>query len=226
MPCRANQSRNRCEWLFFVEDEELFRHDLGQGAELRILEARHAREFLQFVDENRAFLGQWLRWGDEIKTVEEAEAFLRRGVERYVEDGLPWVGIWLEGKMAGGVLFFPVERRVLATEVGYWLGESATGRGLVTRAVTAMLDYAFTTLGLHRVALLAEVSNEKSIAVAKRLGFTPEGIRRAAGVNHGLYVDMAAFSLLAEDWAKLRERPLSQVTLPGERAGESADARH
>lgn len=186
----------------------MFKHDLGDGAELRILEARHAREFLQFVDENRAFLGRWLRWGDEIKSVEEAEAFLRRGIEVYVKDGLPWVGIWLEGKMVGGVLFFPVETRVLATEVGYWLGESATGRGLVTRAVSAMLDYAFTTHGLHRIVLQAEVSNEKSIAVAKRLGFKPEGVRRAAGVNHGQYVDMAAFSMLAEEWATLREQPL------------------
>ncbi len=186
----------------------MFKHELGDGAELRILETRHAREFLQFVDENRAFLGRWLRWGDEIKTVEDAEAFLRRGVERYVEDGLPWVGIWFEGKMVGGVLFFPVETRTLATEVGYWLGESATGRGLVTRAVSSMLDYAFGTLGLHRIALVAEVGNEKSIAVAKRLGFTQEGVRRAAGVNHGQYVDMAAFSLLAEEWAGLREQPL------------------
>ncbi|MBV9959737.1 MAG: GNAT family N-acetyltransferase [Acidobacteria bacterium] len=161
-------------------------------------------EFLKFIDENRAFLGRWLRWGAEIRSIEEAEAFLRRGITRYVEDGLPWVGIWLEGELVGGVLFFPVDARTLATEVGYWLGESAVGRGLVTRAVSAMLDYAFGTLGLHRVALQAEVGNEKSVAVARRLGFTEEGIRRAAGVNQGRYVDMAAFSLLAEEWVRTR----------------------
>jgi ribosomal-protein-serine acetyltransferase len=185
----------------------LFKHGLGDGAELRILEARHAQEFLDFVDENRDYLSRWLRWGAEIRTIEEAEAFLRRGVSCYVTDGLPWAGIWLDGKMAGGVLFFPVETRILATEIGYWLGEGAVGRGLVTRAVSAMLDYAFGTLGLHRVALQAEVGNEKSKAVARRLGFTEEGIRRAASVNRGRYVDMAAFSLLAEDWAELRKRP-------------------
>lgn len=180
----------------------MFKYDLGDDAELRILEARHAKEFLQFVDENRVYLGRWLRWGEEITTIEESEAFLRRGIATFVQDGLPWVGIWWRGKMVGGVLFFPVEARILATEVGYWLGEAATGRGLVTRAVSAMLDYAFGTIGLHRVALQAEVSNEKSIAVARRLGFTEEGIRRAASVNHGRYVDMAAFSLLAEEWHK------------------------
>ena len=84
----------------------MFKHDLGDGAELRILEARHAAEFLQFVDENRAFLGRWLRWGEEITTVAEAETFLRRGVKTYVDDGLPWVGIWLgvPAIVGGGVL--------------------------------------------------------------------------------------------------------------------------
>ena len=188
--------------------EELFKHDLGDGAELRILESRHAAEFLQFVDENRVFLGRWLRWGVEITTLEEAEAFLQRGIKVFVEDSLPWVGLWDKGKMVGGVLFFPIEARIMATEVGYWLGEGATGKGLVTRAVSAMLDYAFGTVGLHRIALQAEVSNEKSIAVALRLGFTQEGIRRAAGVNQGQYVDMAAFSLLAEEWAQIREQTL------------------
>lgn len=182
----------------------MFKHELGDGAELRILETRHAGEFLRFVDENRSFLGRWLRWGTEITTLEEAEAFLRQGVNRYVEDGLPWAGIWLEGKMVGGVLFFPVEKRIMATEVGYWLGEGATGRGLVTRAVSAMLDYAFGPLGLHRVVLQAEVSNEKSLAVARRLGFREEGVRRAGGVNQGRYVDMMAFSILAEEWAEAR----------------------
>ena len=180
----------------------MFKYDLADGAELRVLETRHAGEFLQFVDENRAFLGRWLRWGVEITTVEEAEAFLRRGITRFVEDGLPWVGIWLEGKMVGGVLFFPVEKRVMATEVGYWLGEKATGRGLVTRAVSAMIDYAFGTLGLHRILLQAEVGNEKSISVARRLGFREEGVRRGAGVNQGQYVDMIALSLLAEERAR------------------------
>jgi RimJ/RimL family protein N-acetyltransferase len=180
----------------------LFKHDLGDGAELRILEVRHAGEFLRFVDENRAYLGRWLRWGEEIKTLEDTEAFLRRGATQYVEDGLPWMGLWLEGKMVGGVLFFPIEARTMATEVGYWLGEAATGRGLVTRAVKEALDYAFGTHGLHRIALVAEVSNEKSIAVARRLGFTEEGVRRAAGTNAGRYVDMLSFSMLAEEWAQ------------------------
>lgn len=187
-------------------NSDLFKHDLGEGAELRILETRHAAEFLEYVDQNREFLGRWLRWGSEITTLEEAEAFLNRGATQFVADGLPWVGIWCEGKMAGGVLFFPVETRILATEVGYWLGERAIGRGLATRAVSAMLDYAFETLGLHRIVLQAEIDNEKSIAVAKRLGFTEEGIRRAAGVNKGRYVDMMAFSMLAEDWVHVREQ--------------------
>ena len=84
----------------------MFKHDLGEGAELRILELRHAAEFLEFVEENREHLAERLPWASMVTTLETAGNFLKRGVTRYAEDGLPWVGIWQDGRMAGGILFF------------------------------------------------------------------------------------------------------------------------
>ena len=37
----------------------MFASDLGDGAELRILEARHAEEFLAFIAANRAYLDEF-----------------------------------------------------------------------------------------------------------------------------------------------------------------------
>jgi ribosomal-protein-serine acetyltransferase len=107
----------------------MFKYDLGEGAELRILEVRHADGFLAFISANRAYLGEWLMWAARMTTLEDAQNFIKRGVTRFAEDGLPWVGIWQDGRMAGGILFFPVDWRIRATEIGYWLGESAAGRG-------------------------------------------------------------------------------------------------
>jgi ribosomal-protein-serine acetyltransferase len=107
----------------------MFSYDLGDGAELRMLERRHAAEFLTMVEENRAFFGEWLGWARRIQTVEEAERFITTGIDRYADDGLPWVGIWQDGRMAGGILFFPLEERIQATKIGYWLAKWANGRG-------------------------------------------------------------------------------------------------
>lgn len=179
----------------------MFRHDLGDGAELRILEPRHAAEFLDYLEPNRAYLGQWLGWATTITTLEAAQAFLQRSLTRFAEDALPWVGIWQDNQMAGGILWFPIERPIRATEIGYWLGEAYTGRGLMTRAIRAMLTYAFDDLHLNRVMLRADVNNRRSRAVAERLGFTFEGIERDGWVYHEAYIDMARYAMLARDWA-------------------------
>jgi ribosomal-protein-serine acetyltransferase len=178
----------------------MFKHDLGDGAELRILELRHAAEFLAFVDANRMYLSVWLGWPRRITSVDEAEQFIRRGLMRFAEDGLPWAGIWQEGRMAGGVLFFPLEQAIRATEIGFWLGQEFAGRGLMARAARVMLGHVFDALRVNRVGLLAEVDNARSRAVAERLGFAFEGVRRQGWVNGDRLVDIAVYALLAEDW--------------------------
>ncbi|GHO78020.1 GNAT family N-acetyltransferase [Ktedonobacter sp. SOSP1-85] len=178
----------------------MFTYDLGDGASLQILEMRHAPEFLEFVDENRAYLGEWMSWDTTMQTLEDAQNFIKRGLSRFSDDGIPWVGIWLNGRMVGGIHFSPIDPRVHSTEVGYWLGQSATGRGLMTRALKAMLHYAFDLLHVNRVGLQADVRNSRSRAVAERLGFTFEGIRRQSLEYKGQLIDIATYSLLAQEW--------------------------
>jgi hypothetical protein len=61
--------------------------------------------------------------------------------------------------------------------VGYWLGEQYQGKGLVTAACRALVEHAFFELGLNRAVILCATENEKSCAVAERLGFRREGVR-------------------------------------------------
>src|SRR5690349_13742611 len=178
----------------------MFSYDLGDGASLRILEMWHAPEFLAFVQENRTHLGEWLGWANEMETEGDAQYFIKRGLTRFYEDGLPCVGIWLNDQMVGGMLFFPIDHHMRATEVGYWLGQQAAGRGLMTRSLRAMLRYPFDLLHLNRVIIQADVKNARSRAVAERLGFTLEGIRRQVWEHNGQMVDLASYSLLAQEW--------------------------
>lgn len=178
----------------------MFKHDLGDGADLRILQRYHAPAFLKFVEENRAYIGEWLDWANHTHTVEDAERFIQRGLDRFAQDGLPWVAIYQDNQMAGGLLFFPVDPRTRSTELGYWLGKNAAGRGLMTRAARAMLEFVFTELKLNRVGLIADLDNARSRATAERIGFVYEGIRRGGWSRNNQFVDVAAYSLLADDW--------------------------
>ena len=86
--------------------------------------------------------------------------------------------------------------------MGYWLDAGFVGRGLVTRAVTAMLDHAFGPLGLDRVGLQTTIDNQRSRSVAQRLGFTQEGVLREYAAFPDERRDLVVYGLLAREWRK------------------------
>lgn len=187
----------------------MLRRDLGDGAYLQALEMHHAQELLEFARDSHEHLDRWLDWSARMQTLEDAELFILRGITRYAEDGLPWVGIWQDGRLAGGITFSPIEwvsDEPVSTEFGYWLAEWAGGRGLMTRAIRAMLGFVFEELKLNRVQVRVEVDNQPSRRLAERLGFTFEGIRRQDWKRPHGFVDVACYSLLAQEWLEQKEQ--------------------
>lgn len=83
-------------------------------------------------------------------------------------------------------------------EVAYWLLPSARGRGLATRACVAATRWAHE-LGLHRVELEHSTRNPSSARVARRAGFTPEGVRRAANLHADGWHDMQVHAHLSSE---------------------------
>jgi RimJ/RimL family protein N-acetyltransferase len=77
--------------------------------------------------------------------------------------------------------------------MGYWLLPQARGRGLATRAVRLLSDWAFADLELTRLRLLTEPENERSQRVAERCGFARQGLRLAYGEIDGRVVDLVEF---------------------------------
>ncbi|MFD2349520.1 GNAT family N-acetyltransferase [Nonomuraea ferruginea] len=71
-------------------------------------------------------------------------------------------------------------------EAGCWLEPSAVGRGLVTKAVRAIIDWAVEERGIHRVEWVVSSENAASIAVARRLGMTKDGVLRESYPYRGL----------------------------------------
>ena len=67
----------------------------------------------------------------------------------------------------------------------YWiyLGDRlARGKGLAEEASRLLLRFAFGTLGLHRVFLQVNVTNQSAISLYRRLGFVEEGTAACGGI--------------------------------------------
>ena len=85
-------------------------------------------------------------------------------------------------------------------ELGYSLAYSAWGQGYMNEALTALLDYSFTELNLHRVEADVDPRNEASARCLERLGFVREGYLRERWIVAGEVSDTAFYGLLRSDW--------------------------
>ena len=99
------------------------------------------------------------------------------------------------GEPIGGVGFL-LGRDIarISAEMGYWLSEGFWGRGIATRAVTAMSDWAFDNYKLSRVFAMAFAHNAASIRVLEKAGFEREGLMRRSAVKGGVILDQILFA--------------------------------
>ncbi|ALC20675.1 GNAT family N-acetyltransferase [Streptomyces pristinaespiralis] len=183
----------------------MFAISLGDdGAELRPLEPWQAEEFFAHIDRGREYIGRHVGLPDIVKDVPAARAFLQSYADKTAADKGRIYGIWLEGTLVGGVMFRTMDVTQGTCEAGCWLEPAAAGRGLVTRAVTLIIDWAVEVRGMHRVEWIVASANRASINVAKRLGMTHEGTQRELYLYRGERHDEQIWSVLAPEWRKRR----------------------
>jgi RimJ/RimL family protein N-acetyltransferase len=70
-------------------------------------------------------------------------------------------------------------------ELGYWLREDMTGRGLVTEAARALLIVAETLPGVSCIEIRCDERNAPSAAVPQRLGFVLADTIADVGIHPG-----------------------------------------
>ncbi|MFE4666575.1 GNAT family N-acetyltransferase [Streptomyces sp. NPDC056716] len=176
------------------------------GAELRPLETWHAPEFLAHLDRGRDFITQYIPFGAKATDVDSAREILKRYADLRGADSGSLHGLWLDGKLVGGVLFRIFDTTTGVCEIGCWLEPAGTGHGLVTRASRVLIDWAVDERGMHRVEWHAATINTASVKVAQRLGFTREGVLRESFPWKGIRQDYEIWAVLAPDWRAARER--------------------
>lgn len=84
-------------------------------------------------------------------------------------------------------------------EFAYWLVPAARGHGLCAAAVAAVSDWAFRDAGFHRLSIEHSTANTASCRVARKAGFTVEGVRRGASRHADGWHDMCLHGRLLTD---------------------------
>ncbi len=66
----------------------------------------------------------------------------------------------------------------LSASLGYYVGAPFAGQGLMREGLELVKNYAFYTIGLHRLEANIQPENERSIELVKQCGFEKEGLSR------------------------------------------------
>jgi ribosomal-protein-serine acetyltransferase len=169
---------------------------VSEDCYLRLLEESDAEELYRLVDVNRAYLAEWMPWAAD-QTLEGTAAFIQAARRRMADRNGFELALVLDERIIGAAGFTGVDWVARSTSIGYWLAEEHRGRGLMTRAVRALVDHAFGQMELHRVQIQAAEDNRRSRAIPERLGFHEEGILREAERVGDRYLDLVIYGLLA-----------------------------
>ncbi|MDY3026340.1 MAG: GNAT family N-acetyltransferase [Candidatus Faecivicinus sp.] len=140
---------------------------------------------------------------DAHRSIGESRTYLRFMLRKYrMNEAASW-GIELKetGRIIGTIGFMWVQDDNRAAEVGYSLARAQWGKGIMTEALAAVIEYGFLTLRLNRIEAIHELSNPASGAVMRRCGMIREGTMREKLFNKGKYVDVDLYAILRKDFS-------------------------
>jgi RimJ/RimL family protein N-acetyltransferase len=80
-----------------------------------------------------------------------------------------------DGRLLGSFGVMELDREPGYGEIGYWVAAAARGRGVATRAVRMLADWARAELGLTTIEILPHRDNAASRRVAEKAGFRDTG---------------------------------------------------
>jgi ribosomal-protein-serine acetyltransferase len=173
--------------------------EVGDGITLRAWREEDVQIALEAVKRNSDHLGTFMRWMTPEYDLAAAQKFIAEAIINRLQRTKLQLGIFYGPELVGSIGYVYLDFDAKKTEIGYWIGRDAEGKGIITRACRVLIDYAFDELGMNRVEIRCSTKNIRSAAVPERLGFTKEGVlRQAEPLKDGLH-DFNIYGLLAQD---------------------------
>jgi RimJ/RimL family protein N-acetyltransferase len=92
----------------------------------------------------------------------------------------------------------------MTAEWGFAIGAPFWGTGIFINAARSTVEFAFETLGVHRLEARAAVENGRGNGALAKVGAVKEGVLRRSFLRGGRYIDQALWSIVREDWRQAK----------------------
>ena len=141
-------------------------------------------------------LQPWMPWSHPAYSIHETRSWLQAQIAAFEQrTAFEFAMIDDDGRYLGACGLNQIDHTNRRANLGYWVRSSATNRGVATRAVGVLRDWAFAYTELIRLEIVIAAGNIASCRVAEKAGAVREGTLRNRMILHGVAHDAAVFSL-------------------------------
>lgn len=151
---------------------------------------------------NRELLKESVDEAKDIKTEDDAEIDIRKHAAEWESRKRLVMGVWSKstGEYVGQIWIEPKKWEVPSFELGYYIDQGLTGKGLATEAAARSLKFLFEDLKAHKVTIITRDTNERSWRLAERLGFVKEGHSRECSIEDGKRWGLLYYGMLSSEF--------------------------
>lgn len=153
----------------------------GTDSQIRIRDLRldEAEAVFEAIHESIDDVAPWLAALHADITLGDVRTYIAGQPKlREVRDAFNFAVVDEADRIVGGCGLTSINWHHRFCNLFYWIRSSATGRGAAPVAVRLAARYGFEELGLHRIEIVVDVDNARSLRVAEKAGATCEGIAR------------------------------------------------
>jgi len=182
---------------------------VGERVVVRPYREEDTEAVFSAIAESEGTLTPWMPWAGTHRTPADTREFIRRTVGRFILREELTLGVFLRegGDYLGSTGIIPRDWQIPVFEIGYWLRDSAVGKGYMSEAVRLQTAYCFDGLGAQRVEIRCDARNERSRAIPQRLGFALEAtLRNNQTATDGSVRTSEVWAMTPEDYAAARTR--------------------
>jgi RimJ/RimL family protein N-acetyltransferase len=97
-----------------------------------------------------------------------------------------------------------LDPKFFAADWGFAIGSPYWGRGIFSAAAAVMLEFAFETVGVHRLEARSVVGNGRGNGALRKVGAVCEGVLRGSLLKNGEYLDQHLWTILLHEWQRHR----------------------
>lgn len=208
----------------------MFNLTIDENLHLRNIHPNDAEALFDLIERNRGRLRPWIDPSSLPETAKATRLFTIRCLFNYygdlagpseldeyfpeLESYFPPLirpidlGVWFHGELAGSIIMSHLADSATALEFGYWIAEEFEGKGIVTRCVSALMDYAIDNMDIQRFVIGCAANNQRSRAIPERLGYCLHATKPNGEVVGEFVYDRAIYGIRSTAWRE-KSKPAS-----------------